>query len=458
MPLSPLSEVPSILRCAVRVLECAIMNDESLPPLRLPLQYFFFGNLCLLLALCGLIRYAQDFTGFYYHPRILALTHLVTLGWITANILGAMYIVAPMSLRMKLPAGRIDHAAFWIFAIGVSGMVSHFWLERASGMAWSAGMVLTALFYLVSRFLSAVRGAGAPGFVKLHLVFAFINLLIAGGWGTVVAINKTNGFLKTPVAANIYAHAHMAAVGWAAMLVFGMSYRLLPMFLPAEPAKGRLPWMSALSMEVGILGIFFSFLYQSRLIFFFALLICCGIVIFLFLAIRTALHRKPAPPPVPPKPDFAMLQVLFSFALLVLCAGAGLALVRLPSDEKTLQLALAYGFTALMGFLSQMILGMRAKILSVFTWYHAFTKAQSTGNLPRPVDMPIRIFQAFTCALWILGIGSVITGLLLARRLLIVGGASALLAGLIVASINEIVIVRLLWNQPSRPRNQPPQE
>jgi hypothetical protein len=87
---------------------------------------------------------------------------------------------------------------------------------------------------------------------------------------------------------------------------------------------------------------------------------------------------------------------------------------------------------------------MRAKILSVFTWYHAFTKRQSISNLPRPVDMPIRIFQAFTWVLWIGGIGAVVIGILFAVRMSIVCGATALLAGLIIASINEISILKLI--------------
>lgn len=419
-------------------------STDTLPPLRLPLFYFVFGSLCLALALIGMILHARDFTGFYYHPRILALTHLVTLGWITANILGAMYIVGPMSLQMWLPARKTDHVAFWLFAIGISGMVSHFWLERPSGMAWSAGTVIAALLLLVIRFLRGIPRAKAPGFLKLHLVFAMVNLLIAGSWGLLVAINKSHGFLTTPVAANIYAHAHMAAIGWALMLAFGVAYRLLPMFLPAEPARGRMPWVSGILLETGTLGLFLALLFQSGTVLIFAIVIAAGIVIFLGLAVHTALRLKPAPPPAPPKPDFAMLHLLLSFVCLALCVAAGIMLTRGAADEKTLRLATAYGFTALVGFLGQMIVGMRAKILSVFTWYHVFTKQQSTQDLPRPVHMPVRIFQGFTFALWTAGLPLVIVGILGAAPFPIRAGACGLLAGLLIAVVNEIYILRLL--------------
>jgi hypothetical protein len=34
---------------------------------------------------------------FHYHPRLIALLHLVTLGWISGSILGALYISARRS-------------------------------------------------------------------------------------------------------------------------------------------------------------------------------------------------------------------------------------------------------------------------------------------------------------------------------------------------------------------------
>src|SRR3990172_7838649 len=244
----------------------------QIPPLQLPLLYLSFASLCLAFALGAAVRYAEDFTGFYYHPRILALTHLVTLGWITGNILGTLYIIGPMALQLYLPARRLDHILFWIYVLGVSGMVSHFWIERPAGMAYSAGCAYLVLLWMGIRMLSAFRLSKAPPFVILHILFAFANILVAGGWGLLLAINKVHGFLPTSAAPNILAHAHLAAIGWAAMMVFGVSYRLLPMFAPGEPARGPLPWISAIVLEIGVLGLFLSLLTESRFTLF------CGIL------------------------------------------------------------------------------------------------------------------------------------------------------------------------------------
>ena len=40
--------------------------------------------------------------GHYYHPRLLALTHAVTLGWITLAIMGASYQLVPVVFERPL--------------------------------------------------------------------------------------------------------------------------------------------------------------------------------------------------------------------------------------------------------------------------------------------------------------------------------------------------------------------
>lgn len=422
-------------------------EPPGLPPLWPSLLYLAFGVICFGLALIGAVRYSQDLAGFYYSPHILALTHLVTLGWITGNILGAIYLLAPMSLGVSLPAGKVDHAVFGLFAIGVSGMVSHFWIGNDAGMAWSAGCVYAALLFIAAKLWRALRKFRAPGYVLFHIGAAITNLLVAGGWGLTVAINKTRGFLPTSPSANVLAHAHMAAIGWAAMLVFGVAYRLLPMFVPGEPARGRLPWISGLMLEAGVLGLFVALLAQSAWSLAAGVVVCAGIALFLISAVRTVRKRKPAPPPEPPRPDFGLLHALFAFSCIAASSVAGLSLTRLPQTESTLQLALAYGFVGLVGFLGQIVIAMKPKIFSILAWYYAFTRhgGEKGVKIPRPVDMPVRTFQVFTFALWFVGVPLAAAGILFQSHTPIALGALSLLCSLLISTVHEVVILKLIF-------------
>ena len=64
------------------------------------------------------------------------IVHLVTLGWITFSILGAIDIVGPLALRMDMPARKADYVVYACAVIGLIGMVGHFWIQRIRGMAW----------------------------------------------------------------------------------------------------------------------------------------------------------------------------------------------------------------------------------------------------------------------------------------------------------------------------------
>src|SRR5690242_16404703 len=80
------------------------------PAPNLPLVYLAGAHVAFALAALVLVLRPELPGAFHYHPRMIAIVHLVTLGWISASILGAFYIVAPLAFGMAFPA----RAADWI--------------------------------------------------------------------------------------------------------------------------------------------------------------------------------------------------------------------------------------------------------------------------------------------------------------------------------------------------------
>ena len=77
-------------------------------------------------------------------------------------------------------------------------------------------------------------------------MLAFVNILAAATLGVLIGFDKVYEFLPGFVLSNVFAHAHLAAIGWASMMVVGVAYRLLPMVLPAAMPAGSGLYMSAL--------------------------------------------------------------------------------------------------------------------------------------------------------------------------------------------------------------------
>jgi hypothetical protein len=137
---------------------------------------------------------------------------------------------------------------------------SHFWINTYDGMLWSAGLAAAAVAWVGWRAWAGLPGSAAPGPVALHVRLAFFNFLAAAAAGILLGVNRTRGFVTVSPLALLFGHIHLAAVGWATMMVVGLAYRLIPMMLPAAIPTGRALAVSAILIEAGLAVLFVTLL------------------------------------------------------------------------------------------------------------------------------------------------------------------------------------------------------
>ena len=416
-------------------------RERRLPPRWLPLLYFGFAHLCLAAAFAAVALDPRGLAGFFYHPRMVAVVHLVTLGWITSSILGAVYMIGPMALRMPMPSRAADRWAFGLFAFGVSGMVVHFWVEEWWGMAGSGVFVTLALLWVAQRMLRGLAAAPIQPAVKLHFALGFLNLLGAATIGLLLGLDKIFHFLPGYVLANVAAHAHLAALGWALMIVMGAGYRLLPMLLPAAMPDRASLWASALLLEAGLLGLTAGLMARRAWAGIFALLVVAGIAAFLREVLWMARNPRPAPKELP-RPDLGVVHVAQALVCLVLAAGLGLALVFSPDGAWKLSAVMIYGVLGLVGFLSQMVIGVNARLLPLFSWLTAYAGDDFRTVPPSPHAMPRRALQRWTLGLWSVGVPLLAASLALDRIAWLAAAGWILLAAVVLNGAGAVRIVR----------------
>ena len=75
---------------------------RELPPRSLPVLDFGLAHAALVLAFATVALDARAVAAFLYHARMLAVVHLVTLGWITSSIL------EPSTSSARLRCGYIS--------------------------------------------------------------------------------------------------------------------------------------------------------------------------------------------------------------------------------------------------------------------------------------------------------------------------------------------------------------
>jgi hypothetical protein len=336
----------------------------------------------------------------FYHPRMIAIVHLVTVSWVTGSILGALHIVAPLALGLPMPVGRADWMAFGSFAIGVSGMVAHFWLGTYDGMVWSASLVTATIAWVAVRVGRGLPRADVPWPVGLHVTLAFANILAAAAIGVLIGVNQSRGFLGSPMAL-MFVHLHVAAVGWATMMVVGLAYRLIPMFLPAAMPSGPRLAVSAVLLEAGLILLTWALIAGSAWLPAGAVLMAAGLASFATVIRRTLAHRMPR----------------------------GLALAIGVRPDWFLPAVWLYGVAGLIGFLTQMVVGMQGRLVPLYAWYRS--RGARGGVLPEWAAnaLPSAGVARVIFLLWATGVPLLAWGLAVNEEPIIALAASLLVGG-----------------------------
>jgi hypothetical protein len=422
-----------------------------LPPRLLPVLYFGAAHVALALAFGAVALDPRGVSGFFYHPRMLGIVHLVTLGWITASILGSLYVVGPIALRLWIPATWLDYSAFALVLVGIVGMVAHFWIEDYAGLAWSAGTVGAGIMAVGVHVVRRLGTAALPRAVSAHIVLAFVNVVGAATMGVLIGFDRVNHLLPGYVLANVFAHAHLAAIGWASMMVVGVAYRLLPMVLPAAMPKGPSLWISAALLEAGVVGLFVTLLCRSPLVWVFALIAIGGFAAFVSQVVW--MLRRPRPrPPLLRRPDPALLHAGASFAWLAVASVLGVWLTLAAPSSATLRVAMAYGVVGLVGFLAQIVVGMEGRLLPIFAWYWAYANTGYKGPVPSQHEMPWRHGQALVFVLWLFGVPALAGGLAFDAIPFLRVAAWCLFVATVIDTVNVIRILRYAFLTPSSAR------
>jgi hypothetical protein len=215
----------------------ASLSFDQAPPISVPLRFFLTAPLFgvaggLLLAFTGGSLFDSR-----WQPAALALTHLMTLGFMLLTMCGALLQILPVASGANVWRA---HGVGWIGHVGlvagtlllVGGFLSGApLLFRLGGPLLGATLAIYVVAVGVGLVLSSARG---PTIVALRL--AIVGLVITAGLGVALAA----GFgwpLGLPLQTLTSAHAAWGLLGWSLALVAGVAYLVVPMFQLTPPYK-----------------------------------------------------------------------------------------------------------------------------------------------------------------------------------------------------------------------------
>lgn len=411
--------------------------------MRLALCYLGFGHACFIAAL-AILAWHPGRWPYVYDPQFIALVHLVTLGWITGSIVGMFYLVGPIALRLPLPATRWDAAAFLAFCTGVLGLVASAWRSNHAGMAGAAPLVLITVTYLGWRVVRGLKPRDISAGVRLHVLLAFGNFLLAGLLGVAMGLDRRWHFLDVSPVSQTWAHAHLAVIGWGLMMVIGLSYRLIPMMLPATMPYHASLSRSAWLLQGGAIGIVIAQLAAwSWLLPIAGLLVAAGV--WAFVMETRALVKRRLPPPAArerlEQPDRTIWISHAAAISLVIAVLLGLVMTVLPSSGAAQAVAWIYGVAALIGYLAQIVIGMGGRLFPMLAWFAAMA---DTGRPPACSvhELPVAPIVSVICITWLAGVPALGFGLALHVPILVSLACLALIVGVAANGAHLVMMLR----------------
>jgi hypothetical protein len=296
------------------------------------------------------------------------------------------------------------------------------------------------VLHIAVRAWLGLRGSPVPWPVKLHVALAFANMMLASVFGMVVGLNRIYGWFAWSPMSAAFAHAHLGAVGWAVMMVVGLSYRLIPMIVPAEMPNRRSMAVSAVLLEIGTLGLAIALITRSAWTTVAAGVIVAGIGSFVY-QVRQIIGRTLPAPPALPRPDWATWQTHLAFIWLLLAACTGFLLTLPVPVSWIIGLGWLYGTAGLVGFLAQIVVGIQGRLLPLYGWYrlmesnHMQPPARSVHTLAR------HGLSKAVLVMWTIGVPSLVFGLLSGSHSMIAMSCAVLLGGVALNASHVLTII-----------------
>ncbi len=357
----------------------AFLSEAPRPSL--PMAFFLPAVALLLAAAFAMPFLAVKMADWTYQQEILALVHTVTLGFLLAVFLGASVQLLPVVAGVTVTRTALVRAAAVCYFAGTLGMVFHFAKLRWNGLVLSAVAVTVAvvLFFLavVPVFRKAPRGP-----VRLAFALAYAGLALTMAAGLLIGCDRRHTFLPGAPLDHLAAHLNLGLLATFTVAIWGVSSKLLPMFLLA-PAPDPRRQSAALMLLFGGAVLLAAALWLGWPSAPFAALPVAAFLLQVSL-VRDLLRARRRG-----RIDAGFRYALSAYADLFAAGVVGL-LIALGVGKGTLlslRLPWVYGFLLLVGWVLQTVVGILSKILPFLVWQAVYARRAGLGPLPKLADL-----------------------------------------------------------------------
>ncbi|WP_390360012.1 hypothetical protein [Virgibacillus byunsanensis] len=364
--------------------------------IKLPLSFILYALVALVLSQIVLFISNDALLASQFRvPDIWMGAHFLLLGWAVMIVMGAMYQLVPVAFLTPIWNQAFGYVQFIVTALGIT--VFSILLGTKPDMAIYGGIVaitgiLMFIFQMAKTILHQEKKNTLTYFV-LGAITCFFLTIIAG---FLLAWNLAFGGIGEHKTI-LYTHILLGIAGWFTLLIFGFSYKLVPMFSLSHgfSMKNAKPAFFAyvLGLVVLISSLWLSFPYSQ---FIGWLLLLVGFSLFV-RDIKEILDKR-----IKKK-----LDKPFSFSLLAIVNGLvihGIAFLLSSVGITNINIWSWLLFLYVMSWIMFSIFGYLFKIVPFLWWTHKYSSQVGKMKVPMLKEMINEKVSVYIFILFIIGV------------------------------------------------------
>jgi hypothetical protein len=403
-------------------------------PLMVPLPFLLTGaGAAAIFSLLApwVLPLALQAPGF---PHVLALVHIVTLGWLTMTIMGASLQLVPVIVVSPLQATALLRWQYPVFLGGVICLLTGFWWWQTWLLILGGTVIVLAVVHYVIVLSRTFARATTRPLTVSFLIASLIYLCVVVSLGLTAAWNFVTGFLGVETEHILLVHVTLGVVGWLSCTLVGVSYTLGRLFLLAHTHDDRWGRLVFLLLNGGITLLASGVLSGWMLLEWGGGALLIGATLIFTGDTRRMLKARQRK-----RLEVTQYHSLAATAYFVLVIGAGVVILLGGWGTPAVMTALA--LAALIGWLGQSTVGYLYKIVPFLVWSERYGPLVGKQRVPLMREM---VQQRWTWASWWL-INLSLPGMIgaaLAQQVIVLRVASGGLAlGLWLVAANLFLVV-----------------
>ncbi len=353
------------------------LSLDQAPPLSVPLRFFLTAPLFGIAAAVLLLISGPDIFASRWSPSMFALTHMITLGFISMVMMGAMQQLLPVlvgsPVKRPILVSTLLHV---LIVIGVLLLVAGFLLYQQILLTFAFLMLGVCFMLFLAVTLRCLFTAGSQSDSVMAMRLSVLSLAIAvavcicSGLGLMTDVTIFTEVAWTDI------HLGWALLGWVGLMFIGVGFQVVPMFqmTPGYP-KIAMYWLPRAIFSLLVIYTLTCLIWPDLAVWVIILpILCYALFAVATLSLQSQRRRR--------IPDVTMDYWKLGMASIIVTVLLWVIRLFLSDQGLVSAMELVIGIIVLVGVLISLIVGMIYKIVPFLLWFHMQSRLDEYVKLP----------------------------------------------------------------------------